>query len=102
MTSTQKLVGLVSGAIAGVLGASVFAAILLGGASYWLGGSDRVAMRLGPGPGPDLAVSEMAALILGLAIGFGGGVTGWSLVATRTGWLTWEQVLELLGRSGDR
>jgi hypothetical protein len=99
MTTTQKIIGLVSGALAGVLGASVFAALLLGAVSCWLGGSERVAMRLGPGPGPGLAAAEMVALIFGLAIGFGAGVTAWSLVSTRMGWFTWEQILELTGRS---
>lgn len=96
MTTTQKILGLVSGAVAGVVGASVFTALLLAAVSYWLGGSERVVMRLGPGPGPGLVAMEMVAMILGAAGGFGAGLTLWSLVSTRMGWFTWEQILELL------
>jgi len=100
MTISQKIIGLMTGLLAGVLGAITFAGILVGAASFWIGGSERVAMRYGASPPLGLQGWEMTALIVGLAAGFGAGVMCWSLLSTRMGWLTWEDVLELMGRRG--
>lgn len=97
---TRRVVGLMSGLLAGVLGASAGALLALTVTSYWVGGAARVGMLVGPGQGPGLGVGEMLALILGLTLGFASGVTAWSLVARRMGWLTWEEIVRIMGRSG--
>jgi len=97
MTTIQKIFGLVSGLFFGVVGAIAFVTLFLGAVSYWIGGRELVEARFFTGSNsPGLAVAEWVGLIMGLSIGFGFGVIVWSFIFTRSGWFTWEEILELL------
>jgi len=96
MTITRKILGLISGVMAGVIGASVCVTLFLGIASYWEGGIERVEMRLHAGQDLGLNSMEWIALIFALSAGFWSGFTVWALFARRMGWFTLEELLELL------
>lgn len=97
MTTIHKIIGLVSATLAGVIGAGAGVTLLLSAVSYWVGGSERVEMRFHVEQAPGLLGGEWIALIVGVAIGFGFGLSVWLMFAKRMGWFTWEEILELLG-----
>jgi hypothetical protein len=99
LTPIQKAAALISGTLSGVIGAIGLGALLLSVTSS-ISGAGGASRLFGIEAGHGLSALEMAALIVGLSLGFAAGVGVWSLVATRAGWLSWEDVAALMGRRG--
>ena len=85
--------------MSGVGGSIGLASVLVASVSYLIGGSGRASRLFDDGPGPGLGAIEMITLILGLSVGFALGIAAWSFVATRMGWLSWEDIASLIGRA---
>ena len=85
------------GAISGILLSIMFLALT----SYLVGGMGRVKNIMDRGLEQGLNSIELLILGVGVAIGFGLGVGLWSLISTRYGWLTLDEVIELFEKKPD-
>lgn len=98
MKPAKRLLATISGIAFGLLGAVGSAGLALTIASWIVGGTNRASQLFDGQTGPGLGAVEMIVLAASLAIGFGLGLTLWTVASTRFGWLSMDEVRSLLKR----
>lgn len=98
MKPLKRVLATTSGVAFGLLGAIGSAGLALTTASWLVGGTNRVSQLFDGQPGPGLGAVEMIVLAASLAVGFGIGLSLWTVASTRFGWLSMDEIRSLLGR----
>jgi hypothetical protein len=87
--TTKRITAVLSGLLAGMIGAAAVLALFLAVAELLAEGNERIG-----------SITQWVAIITGIPLGFGLGLLVWILTVRKLNWLSWEEIDRLLGTKG--